>query len=68
MRPVRGEGSHGQSTTIVCVSRVVLFIGVEIVQDIVGAPYLQIRVAPEEQRLPVLLVAMIREVRVAIAC
>lgn len=68
MRPVRGEGSHRQSTTIVGVSCIVLFTVAGILEDIGGAPYLQIRVAPKEQGLPILLVAMIREVCIAIEC
>lgn len=68
MRPVRGEGSHGQWTTIVGVSCILLSTVADIVDNIGGAPYLQIRIAPKEQRLPVLLVAMIREVRIAIEC
>lgn len=68
MRPVQGEGSHRQSTTSVGVSCVVLFTVADVLEDIGGAPYLQIRVAPKEQGLPVLLVAMIREVRIAIEC
>lgn len=68
MRPVRGEESHRQLTTNVGVSCIVLFTVADIAEDIGGAPYLQIRVAPKEQRLPVLLVAMIREVHIAIEC
>ena len=62
-----GEGLHGQSPTTASVSCIVSIIVTEVLEVIITrVTCLKIRIAPKDQRLTVLLVAMVWEVCITI--